>query len=331
MENIDLQLVSIIIPVYNSEKYLAECVESALGQTWCNKEIIIVDDGSTDGSLDVANKYAIYPNVKIICQNNKGAAAARNTGLRQAKGEFIQFLDADDLLSAGKISVQLKSLLQHPGKVAVCSTVHFFSDQNPYEGFPSSYEDSFLYETDDPIEFLINLYGGNNNGGSMIQTNALLTPASVIKKAGYWSEFYSPDDDGEFFCRVLLSSNGIIYVKKCYNYYRKHQDGNSLASSKTKEALHGKFKSFLLKKENLLNAANNIKTKKALAHSAMELAVMAYPTDKKLTSEILKNIKNLGGTDYVPVLGGAGIELIKRVFGWKLARKLQYNKASIHR
>lgn len=326
MQKTEYPLVSIIIPVYNSENYLTECIESAIAQTWNNKEIIIVDDGSTDNSFKIATKYAIHSCIKIISQKNKGASAARNVGLNEAKGDYIQFLDADDLLGRDKIEEQMKLLLKHPGRVAVCQTIHFYGDQNPYECFPSPYESSFLYDTNDAVEFLINLYGGNNNRGSMIQTNTFLTPVTVIKKAGYWSEFYSPDDDGDFFCRALISSNGIVYAKECYNYYRKHDNSNSLASSKTKEALRGKFKSFLLKKQHLLNVTDNIKAKKALAHSAIELAVSAYPADKKLTFEILETIEDLGGTNYIPVLGGRGIEMIKKIFGWKTARQLQHIK-----
>ncbi len=323
-------LVSIIIPVYNSEKYLAECIDSALAQTWINKEIIIVDDGSTDGSLNVAREYESKA-VRIFQQENKGAGAARNKGLTEAKGEFIQFLDADDLLGANKITGQLNLLLQHSGKIAVCRTVHFFSDQNPFECSSSSYEDSFLYETDDPAAFLSNLYGGNNNRGSMIQTNAWLTPTGIIKKAGYWSEFYSPDDDGEFFCRAVLASEGIVYANDCFNYYRKYKDGVSLASANTKQALHGRFESFLLKKQHLLNATTDVSAKKALAHSAMDLALETYLVDKELTDEILKVIENLGGTDYIPQLGGKNIEFIKKIFGWKTARIIQFYYAYVFR
>ncbi|MEO6852041.1 MAG: glycosyltransferase [Mucilaginibacter sp.] len=316
-------LVSIIIPVYNAEKYLAETINSALGQTWPNKEVIIVDDGSSDKSVAIAISFEDI-RIKVFEQSKKGAGAARNRGLAEASGAYIQFLDADDLLSPEKINYQLRLLQKQPGKIAVCSTVHFNNNENPYKCVPSSYEDSFLYETNNPAEFLSNLYGGNNNMGSMIQTNSWLTPIEIIKKAGYWSEFYSPDDDGEFFCRVMLASKGIVYAKDCFNYYRKHQNDTSLAAGKTKQALRGKFNSFLLKKEHLLNATSDKIAKKALAHSAMDLAVNAYVVDKELLSEILQVIDGLGGTDYVPELGGKQIELIKRIFGWKFALKLQH-------
>ena len=321
-------LVSVIIPVYNSGKYIEQCIQSALTQTWQNIELIIVDDGSTDGSLAIIAKYE-NDRVKIFSQENKGSGAARNKGLAEARGEYIQFLDSDDLLSPDKIEKQLTLLLQHPGKVAVCSMVHFFDGDNPFKGSPSAYEDSFLFDTDDTSAFLCNLYGGTDNRASMIQTNTWLTPVSTIKKAGGWSEFYSPDDDGEFFCRVVLACNGIVYAKDCFNYYRKFKSTNNLAAIKTKQAIHGKFQSFQLKKQHLLDAADNVTAKKALIFNAMNLALEAYAVDEELTQEILKIVKELGGTDYVPVMGGKQIEYIKKVFGWKAAKKLQMLKQKL--
>ena len=316
-------LVSIIIPVYNAATYIEKTIYSALNQTWPNKEIIVIDDGSTDTSIAIVRQFK-NECITIYTQQKQGACKARNKGLREAKGEFIQFLDADDLLSPNKIANQIKLLLQNPNKIALCSTVHFFDNQNPYEAIPAAYEDSFLFDTDRPAEFLTNLYGGDTNHGSMVQTNAWLTPASVIKKAGYWSEFYLPDEDGDFFCRVVLASKGIVYAGNCFNYYRKYNHNQNLSAVKTKESLTGKFESFLLKKQHLLSATNNAIAKKALAHSAMDLAVAAFTVDKTLSNQILNVIEELGGTDSVPVLGGKEIELIKKIFGWKTALKLQY-------
>jgi glycosyltransferase involved in cell wall biosynthesis len=311
-------LVSIIIPLYNAEAYIGDTIISALDQTWPNKQIIIVDDGSTDNSLAVARQYQ-NDRVSIFAQENQGSSFARNFGLQQAKGEYIQFLDADDLLSTNKIEEQVKLLLNHPSKVAVCSTIHFNTTEDPFGQSPNPYEEAFLFDTDSPADFLINLYGGDKNQGSMIQTNAWLTPANVIKKAGNWSEFYSPDDDGEFFCRVLLASSGIVHAKKCFNYYRKFNSNSNLAGIKNLEAFRGKFKSFLLKKQYLLAATDTPLAKKALAHSAMELAVDSYSVDKDLYNEIMQEINCLGGTSYIPILGGPKIEMIKKLFGWKLA------------
>lgn len=316
-------LVSMIIPVYNAKKYIAETLRSALNQTWPNIEIILIDDGSTDQTIRIARQFE-DERLTIFTQENLGAGKARNRGLREAKGEYIQFLDADDLLSPNKITDQIKLLLSNPGKIAVCSTVHFLDDQNPQQAMPSAYEDSFLFDTDDPVGFLINLYGGDCDRGSMIQTNAWLTPISIIQKAGDWSEFYLPDEDGDFFCRVVLASKGIVYADSCFNYYRKYKHCKNLSAVKTKASLEGKFESFLLKKQHLLNATENSTAKKALAHSAMDLAIASFTVDKLLAEKILNVIKELGGTTSVPILGGKTIELIKKIFGWKAALTLKY-------
>ncbi|RYY07805.1 MAG: glycosyltransferase family 2 protein [Sphingobacteriaceae bacterium] len=321
-------LVSIIIPVYNAEKHIAETIRSALDQTWPNIEIVLIDDGSTDNSLTITKQFETDC-IRIYTQQNGGACKARNKGLQEAKGEYIQFLDADDLLSPNKIADQVKLLLQNTNKVAVCSTVHFFDGQDPSEASPSAYENSFLFDTDDPAEFLINLYGGEMDRGSMIQTNAWLAPISVLRKAGDWSEFYLPDEDGDYFCRVVLASKGIVYTENCYNYYRKYKHSKSLSAIKTKESLYGKFESFLLKKQYLLDATNNPIAKKALAHSAMDLAIAAFNIDKTLTNQILKVIESLGGTSSIPILGGKEIELIKKIFGWKIALRLQHYRKKL--
>lgn len=97
-------LVSIIIPVYNVEEYINESLESIVQQTYENIEIIIVDDGSTDDSISNINTYMQLKNVTLINQENKGASAARNTGLKNAKGKYVYFFDGDDLLESGAIN-----------------------------------------------------------------------------------------------------------------------------------------------------------------------------------------------------------------------------------
>ena len=102
-------LVSILIPAYNAESTIAATLRSAVAQTWERKEIIIVDDGSTDGTFEVARQFESQ-SVSVLRQNNQGAAAARNTAFSLCHGDYIQWLDADDLLAPTKIERQLTSL-----------------------------------------------------------------------------------------------------------------------------------------------------------------------------------------------------------------------------
>jgi len=104
-------LVSLIIPVYNGERYLAEALESVSVQDYAPLEIIVVDDGSTDQSAQIAQSYSM---ATYIYQVQQGVAIARNTGLAAASGEFITFLDSDDIMLPKSISYRLTYLLQHP-------------------------------------------------------------------------------------------------------------------------------------------------------------------------------------------------------------------------
>ena len=109
-------LVSIIVPVYNAEPYLAEALDSALAQSYRPAEIIVVDDGSTDGSAEIAQRYL---EVRYFHQANQGASAARNLGVRASHGGFLAFLDADDRWTPNKLDVQIGYLLSRP-QIGLC-------------------------------------------------------------------------------------------------------------------------------------------------------------------------------------------------------------------
>jgi glycosyltransferase involved in cell wall biosynthesis len=103
----DSPLVSVVIPAYNAERFIAEAVGSALAQTWPNVEAVVVDDGSSDGTLDALEAYGTDERVRVISQDNAGPSAARNRGIEAARGEFIAFLDADDLWLPEKLERQM--------------------------------------------------------------------------------------------------------------------------------------------------------------------------------------------------------------------------------
>src|SRR5215472_9171752 len=113
-------LVSILIPAYNTEEWIAESIQSAVGQTWPRKEIIIVDDGSTDRTGEVASRFAAE-NVKVLSTENRGLSAAVNTAYRLCQGDYIQELDADDLLAPDKIEKQLTALPETDGPRSLLS------------------------------------------------------------------------------------------------------------------------------------------------------------------------------------------------------------------
>ena len=115
-------LVSVIVPVYNVEKYLTRCLDSIVGQTYRNLEIILVNDGSTDRSGEICLQYAQSdPRIRLFTQKNQGQSAARNTGLDHMKGEYVHFVDSDDYISPYMIEILLDKLLQYDVPIAMCN------------------------------------------------------------------------------------------------------------------------------------------------------------------------------------------------------------------
>jgi glycosyltransferase involved in cell wall biosynthesis len=317
-----MELVSIIIPVYNSAAVLASTIESALDQTYPYKEIIVVDDGSTDESYRIAKAYdSAY--IKAIQQRSAGAAVARNTGLEVAKGDFIQFLDAGDLLSSNKIELQVAALKNNPDKVAVCNYKQFTNEEDlKNDIYPD--QSSFIYSSEDPQDFLIRLWGGYGEM-NFIQTNCWLVPKNIIDKAGKWRAFRCPDDDGEYFARVLLESNGIVNVPGAYNYYHIHPKGiNQLSQNRNLKYLKNTLLTIDLKYQYLLRKNHHPFLNRAIASQYLNFAINVFPAQKSLSSIALKRYMHFKIKVPFPVLGGRFIELIKLLFGWKAARIMRY-------
>jgi glycosyltransferase involved in cell wall biosynthesis len=317
-------LVSIIIPVFNAEKYLGETINSAIDQTWENMEIIIIDDGSTDNSLTIAKQFSCE-NVKVYTQENKGASVARNNGLSKARGEYIQFLDADDILSADKIEGQMNCLNGSGTHLALCRVVHFDDGANYLESVLTD-EVWFCADSNDPVDFLLKLHAGNEimpGYGSMIQPNSWLTPMALIEKAGPWNEFRCPDDDGEFFCRVILASEGIKYSTVGTNYYRKFKHINTLSAQKSLQAYENILLSIDLKYHHLKEKANSPLLEQIFAKHYWEIGVASYPQYKELSKNALNKAITFGykGKKYK---AGPVSTFLSKIIGWRLARILTY-------
>lgn len=312
-------LVSILIPCYNSERWIAETLASAVAQTWQDKEIIVVDDGSTDGSLVVAKSFE-SPLVKVISQENSGASMARNRALEEAQGDFIQYLDADDLLNPQKIEEQVILLQQNPpGVVAVCGTVHFYDGEKPEKGILE--DDWPIVDSDDPLNWLIELLGGDGRGG-MVHPGAWLVPRIVADAAGLWVKMPPLDDDGEYFARVVLASTGIRRAKSGISYYRKQRSGNNLTGGRSEQHYWSILRSTDLKAQTIFARTDEPRAKRALARCYTECAFLAYPDYPAVTETALRRVKELGGTDYLPSFGSWKGQLINRLFGWKVAKEI---------
>lgn len=310
-------LVSIIIPVFNSEDYLAETIESAINQTWQNKEILLIDDGSTDNSLNIAKRYQCEW-IKVFEQENKGASSARNYGLREAKGDYIQFLDADDLISSDKVKFQIELLADRKNHISICPIVYFKNGNDPYS-IPVIHE-WYSRGSDDPLDFLVKLYGGQlvgPNYGGMITIHSWLIPRNVIDKAGAWNESLSVDDDGEFFCRIVLNSDGILYSPDSINYYRKFVgERTTLSSQKSFNHLNSLLQSWQFKKRHL-SKYNHPLLNLVIRRNFTELYYTFYNPSKELRQICLSTVLEMGGLTHKPFFGNQMLNSLVRFIGYK--------------
>lgn len=195
-----LEKVSVIIPTFNRAKYVGEAIESALGQTSPVYEILIVDDGSADNTREIVTAYGAP--VKYIYQENRGPAAARNTGLRHASGQYIAFLDSDDLWEPDKTAVQKDFLATYPqvdfvfGQMIVCKdtgleTEPEILDREAYEYFRDHYSNS-----DKACEYLLR--------ANIIPTSSVMFRSACLSTIGYFREDLRCAEDYDYWLRFAF-------------------------------------------------------------------------------------------------------------------------------
>lgn len=116
-----MELISIIVPVYQVEGYLRECIDSLINQTYENIEILLIDDGSTDKSGQICDEYAKKDNrIRVVHQDYKGVSATRNTGLKNVRGEYIAFVDSDDIVSSEYVEVLYNLIKEYSADISIC-------------------------------------------------------------------------------------------------------------------------------------------------------------------------------------------------------------------
>jgi glycosyltransferase involved in cell wall biosynthesis len=208
-------LVSIIIPSYNSKAYLKEAVASALNQSYDPIEIIVVNDGSTDDTQDL---FPEFESKGVTCHTiqNGGASNARNFGMSKAQGDYIQFLDADDILVDSKIEKQLQLMQLQNADISYTPWIDIV--ENPNDTFQKQFKflhiDHTLIRTG---QELMTSFGMDN---WFIPTLAWLVKKELLNKAGFWNPVKCPNDDGEYFSRVLFWAERVVCCDENLAYYR---------------------------------------------------------------------------------------------------------------
>ena len=207
-------LVSVVIPVYNSEKFLEECLDSILAQTYQNIEVIVVDDGSTDASPDILERYS--DKINIISKKNKGLASALNLGISEMKGNWLKWFSPDDVMYPNAIEILIDETKNHSGNTIFYSNWNIIDDAGNTlrEFYESNYNE--LSEFDFNVRLL---------DGQQINVNTTLIPYNLLEK-------YSVQDlddpvaiDYDFFLHsALLYDIKFHLISKSLIKYRIHSD-----------------------------------------------------------------------------------------------------------
>ena len=204
--------VSVIIPVFNGELYLREALESVFGQDHKPYEVIVVDDGSTDKTADVIDDFK---DVQYVRQSNQGVAVARNTALEMARGEFIAFLDQDDVWAPNKLAVQVQYFLDHPEIQYTVTHQQFFLEP----------------DTNVPVWFRKELLSEPHPG---FVPSTLMVRRSVFEKIGRFETQYSHASDSDWFFRASQAQLPMAVIPELLLRRRIHPANES---SKVKVAL----------------------------------------------------------------------------------------------
>jgi glycosyltransferase involved in cell wall biosynthesis len=307
-------LVSILIPAHNAEELLFYTLQSAIAQSWERKEIIVVDDGSSDKTLEVALQFESQ-SVNVVRQSNQGAAAARNTALSLCRGDYIQWLDADDLLAPDKISRQMEARKQRGSNRTLFSGPWGVFMYRPYR---AQFTPTSLWADLSPLEWLLHKLQEN----IYMQTAAWLVSRELTEAAGPWDTRLSVDDDGEYFCRILLASDEVRFVSDAKVYYRNLGLNSVSYIGNDKKKLNAQWLSMKMHMRYLLSMENSPRVRVACLQYLRSSLDCFFLECNDIMEEAEQLAGDLGGQQVLPHLGWK-YSWIERQFGWRLARPTQ--------
>lgn len=286
--------ISIVIPVYNAEKYLDECIQSALNQTYKNIEIIAVNDGSTDNSLDILKKYS--EKIKIISKENGGTASALNLGIEAMTGEWFKWLGNDDILYENAVEIlvdEVKSFRDNP------KSCIFYTHYETIDASSKKISDYIEPDYNELTNFEKNVILLDHHVGNV---NSCLMHKSIFDKCGKFSSEIKYREDYEFWLRCCLLYNYTIYlvpqITLKYRIHKKQLTKLNMFDSlerteKVRKLVLGKLESSL--QEKYLKSLEQYKKRKPLSvrgrHAIRDVMFKVLP--KSTSKKILKTYLDL--------------------------------------
>jgi len=263
-------LVSIIIPVYNSEQYLHQCIESIINQSYKNIEVILIDDGSTDNSGRICDKYAQNDKrVRVIHTKNNGPASARNGGIKHLKGEFLFFIDSDDFIENNAISLLMENYNQTNADIII-GDFKKVNDNNPNSGHNRVFPDSKLLTKQDIIDYTRWYLKKPNKFPLFAHSWGRLFRSSIVKNNSiYFDADLRTFEDVAFNFDYLNHTNKVFFKKKIIYNHLVHNNyiSATMAIGANPKKLFG-YKIALTKiKDFLKNCNSKVDIKKETGHA----------------------------------------------------------------
>ncbi len=301
-------LVSILIPSYNAEQWIGQCIESALGQSYSNIEVIVSDDGSTDNTVGEIRRFG--DRITFIESEHAGANAVRNRLTQMAQGEWLQYLDSDDYLLPHKITDQMGFLRNNGWKFDVAYSPMIVRKENTNTEYATLIE-----PPDDPtIHFL---------RWSSFCTHGILLRRSAVVEVGGWNDTQPVCQEHELLLRLFEAGNRFGLWNQAAAVYRYHSTGtistkSPLRTMQERMALTDKFEEWLKKTGGLTRAR-----RKAAYIARVETARNAWANDADYASELIRNAEKQGrfwvfSNSAVPL----SLQVISMACGFRVAQRL---------
>jgi glycosyltransferase involved in cell wall biosynthesis len=302
------KLVSVIIPCFNADKWLSEAIDSCLKQTYINLEVIVINDGSTDNSLEIIKSYGD----KIIWEDlpHRSGNYARNRGFALSKGEYIQFLDADDYILPEKIEHQVSFLKQTGADVVYGDwryQHHLVDGQIVLDDIKTSEEQVDILES-----LLANWW---------VALAAILYKRTAVEKSAGWDESLEAAQDRDFFLSVVMNGAKVAYQPGCYSIYRRHSQLTVSTSSKPRWL---ESHDFVLEKvqEKLLHKNElSMSYRYAIAKSYFELARESLVIDHKQYQIFIEKAVEIF-PDFKFDSKRPAYKLVQNIFGFRQTEEL---------
>lgn len=316
-------IISVIVPVYNVNKYLAKCVESILQQTYIDLEIILIDDGSTDNSGEICDRFAsIDSRIKVIHQQNGGAASAKNAGLRAATGKYLAFVDSDDYIECDAFEFMVNEMEQNGVDVVRCCFRDIYRDESVDRWHE---EERKIYSANEFLALFLSDW-----------TCGLLWDKLYVRKIydGIMFEEGRKIDDEFFTYRGIMNAEKILSVPKIVYNYRKRKSSVMLSEQSKGQIVQDQLDYINTRRRNVLARFPDLKNMYDVhfANALLLLAKEPYVEEKTL-KQIKYEIKDFLAEKPVPEIGfKIGLKLrkvqctsVKRLFLQKKKKSEEYN------